>query len=598
MIHLRLLRLAGRAVPLLLTVVAVGVALSAVAVVQAVAIAGLFTGIVSGVTLNELAVPALVFAAALLMRPLLAVLRELTVHGVAGRIKAELRTRILDAEISAGPIASAGSRSGERQSLLVEAVENLEPYFGRYLPQVVVTFLTSVSLVIAIVIIDPVTGLIVGAVALVVPFLPRLWDAALAGRGDEHWGAYSALHADVVDSVRGMPTLKALGATKHRRTQLVEAGESLLAATLAQLRLSLVESGLTGFFLIAGPAVALITGVVQVSNGALDAASLFLITMLAFEVFRPFRDLANHWHAGYAGVSAGNRILALLDTGNSPGAHSGEEASGRDADQSRGSALGSSSQSDLPRAMVAASGVTFRYPGADRDALRDVSFRIKEGTTTAIVGASGSGKSTLASLLLGFAAPDSGELTLGGVPTTLLGQEGCSRVVSIVSQDPVLFVGSIRHNLLLVAPSATDQDVIAAIHDAGAEELLDTARGGLDAPVGDNGGLLSGGQRQRLAIARALLRDSPVLLLDEASSALDARREHAILARLRETRRRDGSKRTVIVIAHRLTAITDADQVIVLDAGRVAEAGRYDELLARDGVLARLHAAQLDGVLS
>ncbi|MEL0625691.1 ATP-binding cassette domain-containing protein [Salinibacterium amurskyense] len=591
MIHFRLLRLAGNSAALLSAVVLAGIALSAVAVTQAIATAELFTGIVTGAALSSLTAATLVFAGALLVRPLLSMARELTVHAVAGRIKVQLRTRILGAEITAGPLASSTSRSGERQSLLVDAVENLEPYFGRYLPQLVITFVTGVSLVVALVIIDPVVGIVIGIIALAVPFIPRLWDAALAGRGEQHWAAYSSLHADVVDSIRGMPTLKALGAVHLRRQQLSAAGDSLLTATLSQLKLSLVESGLTSFFLVAGPAVALLVGAARVSSGELAPTTLFLVTMLSFEVFRPFRDLSMYWHAGYAGVSAGNRISALLASVES--AESVESTSSRrhtdDAHQAG---------AHLTDIAVRADDFSFRYRGAESDALHKLNLTIPRASTVAIVGESGSGKSTFASAVLGFAQPTHGDLWIHGESTRTLGHEGCSPLVSLVAQDPVLFTGSIRHNLQLVAPQATDSDLSRVLFDAGAEELLDPSRGGLDAPAGDNGGLLSGGQRQRLAIARALLRDSPILLLDEASSALDARRENAILERLRETRRADGSARTVIVIAHRLAPIRNVDLVLVFENGRLAESGTYNELLARDGVLTRLHAAQTSGVLA
>jgi len=600
-IHFRLLRLAGTATALLSAIVLAGITLSAVAIAQAIATAELFTGIVTGAALESLSVATVVFAGALLVRPVLSMARELTVHAVAGRIKVQLRSRILAAEIAAGPLASSTSRSGERQSLLVDAVENLEPYFGRYLPQLVVTFVTGGSLVAALIMIDPVVGIVVGAIALAVPFIPRFWDAALAGRGEQHWAAYSSLHADVVDSIRGMPTLKALGAVHLRRQQLSAAGDSLLTATLSQLKLSLVESGLTSFFLVAGPAVALLVGAARVSGGELAPTTLFLVTMLSFEVFRPFRDLSQYWHAGYAGVSAGNRISALL--ANAEQARSGASRAIANSAVAANDGTPHGLTSPHPAAhhsdiAVRADNLSFRYRGADSDALRDLNFTIPTGSTVAIVGESGSGKSTFASAMLGFAQPTTGELLIEGTSTALLGHEGCSPLVSLVAQDPVLFTGSIRHNLQLVAPRASDGDLSRAMFDAGAEELLDPSRGGLDAPVGDNGGLLSGGQRQRLAIARALLRDSPILLLDEASSALDARRENAILERLRETRRADGSARTVIVIAHRLGPIRSADLLLVFENGCLAESGTYNDLLARDGVLTRLHAAQTSGVLA
>lgn len=562
--------------------VVIGLALSAVAIAQAVATAHFFTGVIGRAPLSSLATALLVIAIALAVRPALSIFRELAIHSIAGRIKAQLRGAILRAEASAGPIAANTGRSGERQSLLVDAVENLEPYFGRYVPHTVVTILTSVSLVVAIAVIDPVVGLVVGAFAVIVPLLPRLWDRVLAGKGEDHWGAYSSLHAEVIDSVRGMPTLKALGATSFRRSQLVDAGETLLAATLAQLRLSLVESGLTGLFLVAGPAVALVTAVVRISGGALEPTELFLVTLLSIEVFRPFRELANHWHAGYAGVAAGNRILAVV--GGAPTIQSSAKTASAPVPDAATSAP------------ISARQLEFSYPGASNAALSNVTLDVAAGTTLAIVGASGSGKSTLATLLLGLAQPTSGSLTIAGVETAVLSQEGCSALVSIVSQQPVLFSGSIRHNLLIVAPQASEAELERAIDLAGARDIIDESRGGLDAEVGDNGGLLSGGQKQRLAIARAILRNTPLVILDEASSALDSMREREVFDSMRSLRRPDGSALTLVVIAHRLAAIRPDDFIVVLDAGSVVESGRFDELLARGGAFARLHDAQYEEV--
>lgn len=570
MIHLRLLRLAAPARVAVAATIVMGLVLSALAITQAVSTARVFAGIVTGESLSTLVVPLIVLAAALLARPLATAGREIAAHAAASRAKTKLRAQMLDATAAAGPITAGVQRAGEADSLLVDGVENIEPYVARYIPQVVVTAVTAVCVIAFLTVIDPVVGLVAAAAAIAVLAVPRLWDAALQRRGDDHWGAYSGLHADTVDAMRGMETLKLLGATRRTRRRLHAAGENLLTATLAQLRLSLVESGLTGFLLLAGPAIVLCVAVVRVNAGALPASALFLVTMLSFEAYRPFRDLANHWHAGYLGVSAGGRILNELDRA--------QDSAAAHPDSRAGAAA--------PYA-VELENVVARYPGADTDALSDVSLRIREGNRVAIVGASGSGKSTIANILLGFLTPTSGRVA---VQKTAPGM-----AIALVSQDPVIFSGTVRDNLAVIAPEADDARLLEALEKAQALELASIDRGGLDAPVGDTGALLSGGQRQRLAVARALLLDAPILLLDEATSALDTRRERALLAGLpRHTG--DGAPVTTVVVAHRLSSIRDVDEVFVMGEGRVLEHGRYDELVAAGGALAKLDAAQRDEV--
>lgn len=571
MIHLRLLRLTRSVAGGQLLCAVVGLVLSALAVTQAIAMSRLFAGILASQDLTALAGPFALLAAALLLRPVVTALRELSAHAVAGRMKRRLRAALLDADTARGPFVRPAEDLGGRHSLLIDGVENLEPYVTRYVPQVLVTTVTAAVTVAILVAIDPVVGLVAGLTAAVVPLLPRLWDRALRSRGDDHWDAYAGMHADVVDSMRGMETLKLLGASGRRRDELVSRSAHLLRSTLRQLRLSLVESGLTGLLLVAGPALVLTVGVLRVSAGDLAAPSLFAVTLIGFEVFRPFRDLANHWHAGYLGVSAGSRLLDQL---------AGPEQA---AAPGRPSRTPDRSPQD-PGAAVELVGVRARYPGAETPAVEGVTLRVRSGTTTALVGPSGAGKSTVANLVLGLLPSESGTVAVraaDGVPP-----------VTLVSQDPVLFAGTVRENLALVAPAADDAELAAALEQAQAAELVGPDHAGLDAQVGEGGGLLSGGQRQRVAIARALLRRSPVLVLDEASSALDADRERRLLTALRAA----NGAGTLLVIAHRLDAVRDADRIVVLDAGRVVEDGTYDELVAADGLFAQLHAAQAEGI--
>lgn len=571
-VHLRLLGLPGARLRMLAWPFLCGLAISGLLLTQALATSQIFVLLFApaGTAGDGLGGWLGLLAGLLLVRPLVGIVRELTAVRAMTAIKADLRERVLSRLAERGPIPLTRERTGTVQSMLVDGVENMDAYYSRYLPQVGIVVVNTVVVVGLLAAIDLPVALVMGAVALLVPVLPRLWDRILAERGSSHWAAYSGLHADFVDSLQAMTTLKALGAVRRRHAELERASDSLLTATMTQLKVSLIESGISAFALVLGPLVAILVSLQRIGAGALPALAIFAITLLTFEMFRPFRELSGYWHAGYLGVFAGQQLLDVLAEPVSPAP--------------------SSAATPLPTGTrgidVDLDEVGYRYPGASANALDGVSLHVRAGEQLALVGPSGSGKSTVAALLTRFALPDGGAVRLAGVPTAELTAAGCVDRVAVVPQTPVLFHGTLRENLLDADPDADEAALLAVIRLAGLEQLGadGTAAAALDRSVGERGALLSGGQRQRVAIARAVLRRTPVLVLDEATSALDPRSEAALLARLRRTH----PEQTLIVIAHRLAAVVDLPRVVVLADGRIREQGSVGELLAAGGLFAAM----------
>ena len=304
----------------------------------------------------------------------------------------------------------------------------------------------------------------------------------------------------------------------------------------------------------------------------MELRPLLIVLMLGVEVFRPMRELTNLYHQGMAVLSSAQSVFEIMDE--------------RVAVTDPGPTAERQSRRISPK--VSFNGVTFGYEGGHRPALGDVSFELREGETLGVVGASGAGKSTLVWLMYRFYDPQAGFITLDGHDLRELSLSTIRSNISVVTQDTYLFHGTVADNLRVGNPDATHGDLESAARAANAHEFISHLPQGYDTVVGERAVRLSGGQRQRLAIARALLKDSPILLLDEALSSVDAENESAIqsaLDRLMENR-------TTLVIAHRLSSVINADRILVLDDGRVAEIGTHEELTDADGTYAGLMRQQ------
>ncbi|MFC0646967.1 ATP-binding cassette domain-containing protein [Cellulomonas phragmiteti] len=593
---MRLSRLLGRRRWVLVPLAAVGVAVAATWVAQALVTSRVFAAVVPGAgrapaPLDDLAPLLVALAALLVARPLLVLTRQLLAQRLMTRTKQDLRAAVTGGFLRRSAADPGTGRTGRDHAVVVDGIENLDPYLSGYLPQLLVTGVVVAGVGTAMVVVDPVVGLTAVAATAVLPLLPRAWDRVLAARGADHWDAYQHLHAEFVDSMQGMTTLVTLNAERSRARELAAASARLLERTLHQLRVSLIESGLSTFALAAVPVVTL--GVVVARRASLDTVAVFALVLLSVELVRPLRDLAAQWHAGYLGTYSGAQVAAVLE------ADRVRAAAGRDAvtavpaadDDARG---GPTTAPGAP-APVVLRGVTARYPGTESDALADVDVVLHAGLT-AVVGATGSGKSTLAGVLAGLLVPSAGQVLLHGVPA---GPDTLLERVSLVPQDPVLFAGTVAADVALGLPSGVTAaggpagpraegtrrdvpDVPAALALVGIGTQDPTL--GPATPVGERGALVSGGQRQRVAVARALVQGREVLVLDEATSALDAASEAALVDAVVTA----DPTRPVVAVTHRVDVALRAAHVVVVDAGRVVEQGPPDALLARDGAFAAL----------
>ena len=552
--------------------------LAVVAGVARLAVAGvvIVKVIHEGASFSSLYVPLLAMAGLVVLRGGLQYLQDVISHHTASIVKIQLRKHLYEHCLALGPGYFDRSRTGDITLSLADGVERLEAFFGRYLPQLFVAAVAPILIFVFMVVLDLRTGLVFlgfAAFALIVPQLFLRWnrDSSMARRN-----AYGTLGADFLDSVQGLATLKAFGQGRARGRLLAQRARHLYRSTMGVLAANSATSSVTILGISAGAAVALAWGAVRVESGELGLRPLLIVLMLGVEIFRPLRELVQLYHEGMMAMSAAQGIYTVLD------------APVEVAEPARPAGGDGISPDVALRPEVGFEGVSFGYHGGQRPALRDVSFTLRSGETLGVVGPSGAGKTTLVWLLLRFYDPQQGRILLGGHDLRDLPLDVVRRQVAVVTQDTYLFHGTVADNLRFGRPDASREELENAARAANAHDFIMALPHGYDSVVGERALRLSGGQKQRIAIARALLKDAPVLVLDEALSSVDAENEAVI----QEALDRLMKGRTTLVIAHRLSSVVGADRIIVLDNGGLVESGSHDELVRAGGVYSRLMADQ------
>jgi ATP-binding cassette subfamily C protein CydCD len=549
----------------------------------------LLARVFAGEPLAALATPLALVALVIAARGALEHYRTMVAHDTAARVQAHLRTLLYGHVTALGPAHFTRARTGDVMVSMVEGIQQLETYFGQYLPQLCVAVLTPILIFAFVAFVDLPVALVMLAAALVTLVAPAAWHRRESARSHGRSQAYSSFAAEFLDSIQGLPTLKAFGQSAARARLLEAKSTELFHTTMGVLRSNVLGRGITDAGMAVGAAVALGYGVYRVRAAEMELGALLVILMLGVEVFRPLRELRVLLHQGMLGLSAAGGILAILDA----------EPLVRDV-------APSSRDTWSLTPTVAFDNVTFVYPepvraaaaasasGARAPAHQDLTFSVGAGERVAFVGPSGAGKSTIARLLLRFYDPTEGRVLVGGRDARELPLDRLRGLIAVVNQETYLFHGTVEDNLRMGKPHATPAELEVAARAANAHGFIVELPQGYRTVVGERGVRLSGGQRQRIAIARALLRDAPILVLDEALSSVDAESE-ALIQEALDRLMRD---RTTLIFAHRLSSVIGADRIFVLDRGRIVEQGAHAALMAQGGLYHRLMSVQtaaLDG---
>lgn len=520
----------------------------------------LSTGSTSGLWKNAI----WILLPALAIRYVCTVLASRVSHYAAKQVKERLRTMIYEKLLRLGLAYQQKARTSEVVQLAVEGVDQLEVYFGSYLPQLCYSLLAPLTLFAVLSFVSLPCAVIL---FLCVPLIPitivavQRFAKKLLGK---YWGEYTSLGDSFLENLQGLTTLKIYQTDACRHQMMNEQSERFRKITMKVLSMQLNSIIVMDLIAYGGAALGIILAVWQFQAGKLSLFGALLVILLSAEFFLPMRLLGSYFHIAMNGMAAADKLFALLDL---PDAQTGSRAFPNDC-------------------TMVCKGLHFGYE-ADREILKGIDFSVHPGDFAALVGESGCGKSTLAAILMGRIRGFRGELTIGGISILDIGEEALAANITYVGHQSYLFRGTIRDTLKMGNAEATDTDFWRVLEQVKLADFLREQQG-LDTQLEENGVNFSGGQRQRLAVARALLHDTPIYIFDEATSNIDIESENAIMEQIKELAR----NKTVILISHRLANVAEANGIYVLRQGILAEQGTHEELLSRQGEYARLWSAQ------
>lgn len=549
-----------------------GVAVSGTYVAQAVLLGKIVGQLYSKEELSAVIQTILYVSAVIASRLILIYYNSVYGKKIIGKVKNILRRRIYDKLLKLGPAFLDDERTGKLGSTMVSGVDYLEGYLTLYIPQILVCVIACGAMLIYVFSLHYVLGIISTAALIAVLISPVAFGKILSESSNAHWTAYRNLTAEILDGIQGITTAKAYNAQERLGKLLKEKMRTLFSETMRNLKVNLAEIGISNFASGIGTSFTLAVAALLTSVHIIPVSSLLILLFMTNEVFRPANELAAYFHQGFMGITSMGGIFALLD----------EEEKIKDE---------GTKTIDIKSAdgfEIKYKNIEFAYSEKKNTVFKNLNFTVAKNEKLAVAGESGSGKTTIVNLLLRFYEPTSGSIYINGTDIKDLTLKSLRSLITVVSQETYLFNGTIKENLLHANEDADEKKLIDACKAANIHSFIQSLPDGYNTKVGERGLNFSGGQRQRIAIARAVLKNSPIVVLDEATSSVDTENENEIKQSLNHLLR----NRTSITIAHRLNTIENSDRILVLHRGEIVEEGSYKELILKDGYYKKLVEAQ------
>ena len=527
-------------------------------------IASLLAGLFSGkVDFRQLAITGIVAAVCLAVRFACTLGASRMGYLSSKAVKKMLRENIFFKLLELGNAYQEGVKTSEVIQVAVEGVDQMETYFGAYLPQFFYAMLAPLTLFAYLSFVNFPSAVVL---LICVPLIPvaiatvQTWAKKLLSK---YWGQYTALGDTFLENLQGLTTLKIYQADEFKHKEMNAEAEKFRKITMKVLTMQLNSVTIMDFIAYGGAALGVILAATQYRAGHVTLTGCLLIILLAADFFLPMRQLGSFFHIAMNGMAASDKIFRLLDL-----------------------PVSAKRTLECPHGDIVFKNLFYSYE-PDREILHGVDLCFPVSSFTAIVGESGCGKSTVASILMGRNKGYSGSVTIGGTELREIDENSLMREITYIGHQSYLFKGTVRDNLQMGRPDASDADMWAALEQVRLADFLRNEQG-LDTRLTEKGGNLSGGQCQRLALARALLHNSPVYIFDEATSNIDVESENDIMERIHAL----AKEKTVILISHRLANVTAADQIYVMEQGRIAESGSHEALLTNHNVYEKLWNAQ------
>lgn len=506
-------------------------------------------------------------AAVMLVRYLCGYASSQTSFFASSEVKKVLRQKMYKKLTRMGASYSEKVSTSEVLQVFVEGVDQLELYFGKYLPQFFFAMLAPITLFAVLVFVSWKASVVL---LICVPLIPLSIVAVqkIAKRLlSKYWGVYTNLGDTFLENIQGLTTLKVYQADERKNVEMNEKAEEFRRITMKVLTMQLNSVSVMDIVAYAGSAVGVVIAIIQVKNGTITLPQAFLIIMLAADFFLPLRLLGSFFHVAMNGMAASDKLFKLLDTKEDE--HGAEIPENLDGD-------------------IEIKDLSFSYDG-EKTVLNDISATFKKHELISIVGESGCGKSTLASLLCGTTKGYIGSITIGGVKIKDIDEKTLMNNITAVNFNSYIFAGTVRENILIADKSASDEKMIEALKMVNLWSFL-SEQDGLDTKLNQQGSNFSGGQRQRLAIARALLHNTPIYVFDEVTSNIDAESENDIMTVIHNM----AKIKTVILISHRLENVVGSDKILLLDKGKIEESGTHSELMSLNKKYKLMYSTQAE----